>query len=148
LLNRKHTPEQADAAAKEIASITDEYEKLRAQIRERSPRYAALTQPQPLGLTEIQQQVLDPDTLLLEYSLGDNASYLFVASQTALTIYHLPKRAEIEEAARRAIKLFSANNPAADKPATEAAAALSQMILAPAAEQLGTKRLLVVADGI
>jgi tetratricopeptide (TPR) repeat protein len=44
LLNRKHTPEQADAAAKEIAAITDEYEEVQAQIRARSPRYAALTQ--------------------------------------------------------------------------------------------------------
>src|SRR6266511_3393455 len=62
LLNRKHTPEQAEAAAKEIAAITSEYEEIQTQIRARSPRYAALTQPQPLGLTEIQQQVLDPDT--------------------------------------------------------------------------------------
>src|SRR6266498_3487489 len=69
LLNREHTPEQADAAAKEIAVITDEYEEVQAQIRARSPRYAALTQPQPLGLTEIQQQALDEDTLLLEYAL-------------------------------------------------------------------------------
>jgi tetratricopeptide (TPR) repeat protein len=67
LITRKHTPEQAAAAAKEIAAITAEYEEIQAQIRARSPRYAALTQPQPLGLTEIQQQVLDPDTLLLEY---------------------------------------------------------------------------------
>src|SRR6266511_343541 len=67
LLNRKHTPEQAEALAKEIAAITSEYEEIQTQIRARSPRYAALTQPQPLGLTEIQQQVLDPDTLLLEY---------------------------------------------------------------------------------
>src|SRR5215475_5515883 len=46
LLNRKHTPEQAGAAAKEIDSITAEYEDLEAQIRASSPRYAALTQPQ------------------------------------------------------------------------------------------------------
>ena len=91
LLNRKHTPAQAEAVAKEIASITTEYEELRAQIRARSPRYAALTQPQPLSLAEIQQQVLDPDTLLLEYSLGDDASYLFVVSQT---FNHQPPTAE------------------------------------------------------
>src|SRR5262249_24008013 len=65
LLNDKHTPAQAGAAAKEIAAISAEYEVIQAQIRAHSPRYAALTQPQPLGLTEIQQQVLDPDTLLL-----------------------------------------------------------------------------------
>jgi hypothetical protein len=72
LLNRKHTPEQADAAAKEIASITSEYDEVKAQIRARSTRYAALTQPQPLDLAEIQQQVLDEGTLLLEYALGES----------------------------------------------------------------------------
>src|SRR5262245_44513641 len=51
LLNRKHTPAQAEAFVKEIASITAEYEELRAQIRARSPRYATLTQPQTLNLT-------------------------------------------------------------------------------------------------
>src|SRR5262249_35266295 len=105
LLNRKHTPEQAEVAAKEIDSITTEYEELRAQVRARSPRYAALTQPQPLGLVEIQQRVLDPDTLLLEYSLGDDASHIFVVSQTSITWRRLPKRAEIEAATRRVREL-------------------------------------------
>ena len=96
LLNRKHTPEQAEAAAKEIASITAEYEELQGKIRDSSPKYAALTQPQPLNMSEIQKQVLDPETLLLEYSLGENASYLFAVSQTSIASYQLPKRAEIE----------------------------------------------------
>jgi CHAT domain-containing protein len=161
LLNRKHTPAQAEAAAKEIASITDEYEALRAQIRARSPRYAALTQPQPLSLAEIQQQVLDRDTLLLEYSLGDNASYLFVVSQTSITSHQLPKLAEIEAAARRVRELLIAPQPQSGdtaakyqsriKEARESywtqAAELSRMLLGPVASQLGKKRLAIVADG-
>jgi CHAT domain-containing protein len=161
LLNRKHTPEQAEAAAKEIASLTEEYEEIRAQIRKSSPRYAALTQPQPLSLTEIQQQTLDPDTLLLEYSLGDNASYLFVVSHTSIASYRLPKRSEIEAATRRAYELLTAPQPrpgeseaklqARIKEANASywprAAALSQILLGPAASQLGSKRLLIVADG-
>lgn len=39
----------------------------------RSPRYAALTDPVPLKLKEIQQEALDQDTLLLEYELGEEA---------------------------------------------------------------------------
>ena len=161
LLNRKHTPAQAEAAAKEIASLTTEYEELRAQIRARSPRYAALTQPQPLVLAEIQQQVLDPDTLLLEYSLGEDASYLFVVTQTSITSHQLPKRAEIEAATRRVYELLTAPQPQPGD--TEAkrqarikdagagywtqAAALSRMLLGPVASQLGKKRLAIVADG-
>jgi tetratricopeptide (TPR) repeat protein len=87
LLKRKHTPEQADDIAKEIAAITAEYEEVQAQIRARSPRYAALTQPQPLGLTEIQQQALDEDTLLLEYALGEKRSYLWLVSQRSIDSY-------------------------------------------------------------
>jgi CHAT domain-containing protein/predicted negative regulator of RcsB-dependent stress response len=161
LLNHKHTPEQAEAFAKEIASITAEYEQLEAQIRASSPRYAALTQPQPLGLTEIQQQVLDPDTLLLEYSLGENASYLFVVSQTSHTWRQLPKRTEIEAAARRVYELLTATQPRRGEAAAERqarikeagerywtqAAELSRMLLGPVGSQLGKKRLVIVADG-
>jgi CHAT domain-containing protein/Tfp pilus assembly protein PilF len=161
LLNRKHTSEQAEAAAKEIDSITAEYEELRTQIRARSPRYAALTQPQPLNLTEIQQQVLDPDTLLLEYSLGDEASYLFLVSQTSITWRQLPKRAEIEAVARRVRELLTApqQQPGDTKAKYQArikearegywtqAAELSRMLLGPVASQLGKKRLVIVADG-
>jgi CHAT domain-containing protein/Tfp pilus assembly protein PilF len=161
LLNRKHTPAQAEAIAKEIASLTTEYDELKGQIRARGPRYAALTQPQPLSLAEIQQQVLDPDTLLLEYALGDNASYLFVASQTSLTSYHLPKRAEIEAVTRRVRDLLTAPQPRLDDTAANyqarvrkagedywpQAAALSRMLLGPVTSQLSGKRLLIVADG-
>src|SRR5262249_15773149 len=161
LLNRKHTSAQAEAAAKEIASLTEEYEEIRAQIRKSSPRYAALTQPQPLNLTEIQQQVLDPETLLLEYSLGNDASYLFLVSQTSITSYQLPKRAEIEAATRRAHELLTAPQPrpgetaAKRQPRIKQArpnycphpGALSWVLLGPAASQLGAKRLVIVADG-
>jgi CHAT domain-containing protein/predicted negative regulator of RcsB-dependent stress response len=160
LLNRKHTPAQADAAAKEIAAITAEYEEIQVQIRARSPRYAALTQPQPLSLTEIQQQ-LDRETLLLEYSLGENASHLFVVSQTSLTSHRLPKRTEIEAAARRVYELLTAPQPGRGEAAAERqarikeagesywtkAAELSRMLLGPVASQLGKKRLVIVADG-
>ncbi len=161
LLNRKHTAAQAEAAAKEIDSITTVYEELRAQIRASNPRYAALTQPRPLDLAEIQQQVLDPDTLLLEYSLGDNASHLFLVSQKSITWRQLPKRAEIEEATRRVRELLTAPQPrpgdtevkyrARVKAAREGywtkAAELSRMLLGPVASQLGRKRLAIVADG-
>src|SRR5262249_52948243 len=161
LLSRKHTPAQAEAAAKEIDSLTIEYEELQGKIRASSPRYAALTQPQPLSLAEIQQQVLDPDTLLLEYSLGDDASYLFVVSQKSITGRRLPKRAEIEAATRRVRELLTAPQPqpgdteakyrARVKEARQGywtqAAELSRMLLGPVASQLGRKRLAIVADG-
>ena len=76
LLSGKSKEAEAMAISKELSDLTTEYDEVQALIRSRSPRYAALTQPQPLGLSEIQQQVLDDDTLLLEYALGEERSYL------------------------------------------------------------------------
>jgi CHAT domain-containing protein/tetratricopeptide (TPR) repeat protein len=145
LLSGKHTPEQAEAMASQIAALTTELRDVRAQIRSANPRYAALTQPGPLTLKEIQQQLLDTDTLLLEYALGDRRSYLWAVTQTSITAYELPARTEIEAAARRFYDLIK--DPTKTVELTEAAIRLSQMVLAPAAEQFSKKRLAVVADG-
>jgi CHAT domain-containing protein/tetratricopeptide (TPR) repeat protein len=150
LLNRKHTPEQADAAAKEIAAITAEYEEIQGEIRARSPRYAALTQPQLLNLTEIQQQALDEDTLLLEYALGEQRSYLWLVSQRSIDSYELPPRAELEAATRRVYELLIARPKRGTPPDPQLIAQarmLSRMLLGPVASRLGGKRLVVVAPG-
>src|SRR5205807_8228907 len=81
LLSRKHTPDQAEILAKEIAALTTEHEHALTQVRQSSTRYAALTQPVPLSLTQIQAQVLDPETILLEYSLGEQRSYLWTVDR-------------------------------------------------------------------
>ena len=74
LLRRKHSAEEEAAMAEEIRAIAEEYKGVQAQIRSKSPHYAALTQPRPLGLAEIQQLVVDDETLLLEYALGEERS--------------------------------------------------------------------------
>jgi CHAT domain-containing protein/Tfp pilus assembly protein PilF len=150
LLNRKHTPEQADALAKEIATIIAEYEEVQDQIRARSPRYTALTQPQPLGLAEIQKQALDEDTLLLEYAIGEKRSYLWLVSQRSIDSYELPPRAELEAATRRVYELLTARPKRGTPPDPQLIAqarTLSSVLLGPVAPRLGGKRLVVVAPG-
>jgi CHAT domain-containing protein len=163
LLSEKHTEEQATAAAKEIAALTSDYELTEARIRETSPRYAALTQPLPLTLEETQKQVLDPETLLLEYSLGEQKSFLWAVTPDSVKTYELPNRAVIEPLARRVYELLTARNQAvanetleqrrqrlesADAEYLKSAASLSQIILGPAAAELKSKRLLIVSDGV
>src|SRR5207249_3971264 len=120
-----------------------EYRDVEAQIRATSPRYAALTQPQPLRLREIQEQVLDAGTLLLEYALGEKQSYLWVVSPDSFDAYRLPARAEITSAARRFYEAARVENGNS----SQGAAQLSSMLLAPAAAKLSSKRLAIVADG-
>src|SRR5262245_4035079 len=59
----RHAVAQSIAAAKELSELARQYPEIEAQIRAARPRYASLTQPQPLSVAEIQRQVLDADTL-------------------------------------------------------------------------------------
>ena len=157
---RKGSSEELARLQREISVLEDEYQQVQAAIRKSSPQYSALTQPQALDLKGIQRQ-LDPNTVLLEYSLGEQRSYAWVVTPDSLKTYELPKREAIESVVRRvngslaARSITAIESPAqrraritgADAEFEKAASELSRMILAPAAAEFGKKRLVVVADG-
>jgi CHAT domain-containing protein len=159
--DEKLTKLQAAEKAEELQLLVNQLQQVRALIKAKNPRYAALTQPQALSLKEIQQSVLDPDTSLLEYSLGDERSYLWLVTQSSIQSYELPKRSDVEAAARRVYELLTARQQVAGRTDAErlmriakadaefqmASMELSKMVLGPVSPQLRTKRLLIVADG-
>ncbi|HTC91963.1 MAG TPA: CHAT domain-containing protein [Terriglobales bacterium] len=161
LLGDKKNDDRIAAFDKEINDLLAQYRDVEEQIRATSPNYAALTQPQPITVKEVQQQLLAPDTLLLEYSLGEKRSYVFAVTPDSLNAYELPRSAEIERLARRAYELLSQRNRASQGKSAQqrmlAARAeaeysrtinqLSRVILGPPSAQLQQKRLLVVSDG-
>ena len=150
LLNRpNHTPAQQEELEQQRQNLLAQYQDIQAQIRATSPRYAALTQPQPLTLAQIQQQILDDQTILLQYSLGEQRSYLWAVTKTSITTYELPKAADIETIAKNFRDAVTAPS-SRDNPNQVAIAndAISQIILQPVAAQLGQKRLLIVGDGV
>jgi CHAT domain-containing protein/Tfp pilus assembly protein PilF len=162
LLSGRHTEEQATTLRNEINPIINELEQIEAQIRMTSPRYASLTLPTPLTIKQV-QQLLDDQTVLLQYALGEKDSYLWVVTQTSVQTMRLPKREELEPVARRLYEaLLGPYQPylnAQDqmrkilevkshgKPSEEVATVLSRLVLGPASAYLGKKRLLIVADG-
>jgi CHAT domain-containing protein/Tfp pilus assembly protein PilF len=143
LSSSQYTQQQLDEIKQQSQSLLTQLDQLEAQIRVTSPRYAELKYPEPLTLQQIQQQVLDDDTLLLEYSLGSDRSYLWAVTKTSITSYVLPKRSEIEAAAQTFRQSLTPNSAAN----LDTGLPLSQMLLAPVANQLGNKRLLIVGDG-
>ena len=149
-LGGRSAKEQREASEKEVYVLTGEYRKVLSEIRATSPRYAALTQPQPLTAEEIQKRALDDDTLLLEYALGERRSYLWVVSPSSISSYQLPPRAEIEALARKVYEQLIARlakQGAPDSQFNSQASALSRTLLGPASSQLGAKRLVIVAPG-
>jgi len=114
-------------------------------------------------MREIQESVLDEKTLLLEYSLGDERSYLWAVTKTGMTSHELPPRDKIESLARRVRELLTARqqrlaaetasqfyrrSQVADGQYWKSAKELSRILLGPVAGQIEDRRLLVVADGI
>jgi CHAT domain-containing protein len=138
--------EPADAE-RELQGLLAAAEEVEAEIRAKSPRYASLTQPRPLDAAEI-EALLDPGTLLLEYALGEERSFLWAVEPGSVTGYELPGRARIEAAARAAygrLRTQQQGGPEADA----AVAELGRLLLGPVADRLrdGERRLVIVPDG-
>ncbi|MEH1933278.1 MAG: CHAT domain-containing tetratricopeptide repeat protein [Nostoc sp.] len=153
------------AAQKEIDNLLSQQKELQTKIRISSPKFARLQYPDPerdiLKLPQIQQQ-LDKDTLLLQYSLGKERSYLWAVTPNSINSYELPGREAIETSAGKFKELLrKCQKPGIDcqklpaeqkakdfQEITQAATELSQLILAPVSAKLGKKRLVIVADGV
>jgi CHAT domain-containing protein len=112
-------------------------------------------------LEQIQKEVLDDDTILLEYSLGKETSYLWAVTNKSINSYKLPGKEELETLSNQVLSYYRTffhpeneseldkkRNIAKEELFVKGASNFSQMILGPVANQLGKKRLLVVADGI
>ena len=161
----KSTVEQRQAAADKVEALTSEFQRLEAEIRRVSPRYAAVTQPEPLSATDIQQRVIDEDTVLLEFALGEERSWLWAVTPRTVASFELPARRLLDAAARSLYRRFTARQrrrgeqpepyaarvSAADVQLANEAADLSRMLLGSIAGQLNhewrDKRLAIVASG-
>ena len=163
----KSKPAELDA---ELEKLQTEYEEIENQIRAASPRYATLTANKPMTLAEVQQSVLDDQTVLLEYALQADDSYLFAVSKDAVSLFKLSARAAVEKYAtelraqlipsklqRRIVGIdvveanrglgIASSAPEETAPFVTAANNLYKVVLEPAAALIGEKRLMIVADG-
>jgi CHAT domain-containing protein len=164
---QKEKPSQLEAS---LDKLQTEFDEIENQIRAANPRYASLTAPQPQSLADVQQKVLDENTVLLEYSLGSDSSYVFAVTSSGVTLFKLPRRADVDKLAtdfrgqlippklqRRIVGidvaeeqrgLGLAQGPSENLAAFVAASnALYKTVLEPPAGLIADKRLLIVADG-
>ncbi|MGL4500447.1 MAG: CHAT domain-containing protein, partial [Planktothrix sp.] len=146
LLSQSHTTEQKQQLNQEIENLIQQYSQVLDTIRVNNPHYAALTQPQPLTLSEI-QKLLDDQTVLLEYSLGKERSYLWAVTPNSIQSYELPPEATF----KTAVKTFRDNLISPSKRIRrslyeETGKALTEIAF-PLIPSIKNKRLLIVADG-
>ena len=129
----------------ELVDLLVELDAVEGEIRRQSPQYAELTRPGLPTVAELQAH-LGPDTLLLEYSLGEERSYLWSVTADDVLVHELPPRRTVEEVSRRLHEAWSRVDAGASGEAA-VAERLSVMLLGPVAGRLDRHRLVVVADG-
>lgn len=153
--------ESTESLAKELRNLTAQYDQVQAEIRSKSPRYAALVHAEPLGLQAVQEVVLDNETLILEYSLGKKRSFLWAVENHRHTTFELPAKTEIEGLVHEVFQNLTARLPVPGESLDEyrtrvgdsdswywdSASRLSEILLGPVADRMGEKRIVVVSDG-
>ena len=162
LAGRKASSAEMAAIERELSELTTAYQQVQGEIRNSSPRYSALVQPIPLTLKKIQQQVLDDDTALLAFALGEDRSFAWLVTTDSIRSFELDARAEIENTARRLYTHLTARNqPQKDETPSQrrvriasedaqylsVSRELSTKLLGEVARHLRHQRLVIVADG-
>lgn len=145
-----------------LAAYMGEQEELQSRAAKTGAKKAETGQVQPLKPREI-QQLLDPDTMLLQYSLGESRSYLWVVTRAGIESYFLAGSAELKKAAEQFRQVLTAHEPLRVGESTEAylerwrltpdqyrqrALKLSRLVLGHVWSRLSNKRLVIVADGV
>lgn len=145
----------------EIDQISEKLERVEKVITKSNLQYGTLKYFSGINLKET-QRLIDKDTVLVEYFLGRNYSYVWLISNTFAEVYQLAKEEEISAIAVNIQSLINARvkkekfeTPEekakriklADTQLEDELQSLSDLILRPIMEKIKGKRLLVVADG-
>jgi CHAT domain-containing protein len=152
----------ADELARQLNQLTNEYHEVASRLVGQNPRLGSLAPSALSSLEEIQSELRNSDTILFEYALGDERSYVWAVTADSLHSYELPSRSIVEAAGREVYKLLTARQAVvkgidsdyqasvetSDRLYYEKALELSQMLFGPVAGQLGNKRLVIVSEGI
>ena len=145
----KHRPAVVEALEARLREAEQERELVEQQIKTDSPDYYQIRHPSLLERDQI-QKLIDPDSALLEYSLGEDASYLFVVTRDrGLKAYRLDlSREEIGAEAGKIRKALESPGELTSA-FGRAAYRLYRTLVVPAEPSLeGKSRLLIAADGV
>ena len=150
LLRKKYEKSQLDKLDAEQERLNAEYKSVLATINERYPAFEKLTRPRSWNLRRIQEEVIgDDNTLLLEFLLGPEKSYVWAVTQSGITSHELQSQTVITDAVKKVYDLLMKQpTPATKDDLDQATRELAQIILSPVADQLQKQRILVAADGV
>ena len=161
LLSQNAEKNETDKISNEINELENELEEIKANLKQNSPVYSAIKNPAPFDVGEFQKNILDDDSLLLEFSFGDEESYLWLIGKNEFNSYILPPREQIESKIQILRELLASREMLKDESIEDyqtriakaetdyliIAKDLSRELFGQVAGKFGNKRLIVVPDG-
>jgi CHAT domain-containing protein/tetratricopeptide (TPR) repeat protein len=137
------------AIEQQIEQLLEQLREVADRIRSADPESAPSSSGAlPLPAAEIQRELLDDGTLLLEYYLGTPKSYLWAVTSESVASFELPGRDQLDPLLRSTHELLARSQQQANQEAAAShAARLSRILLGQVADRLGERRLLIVANG-
>jgi CHAT domain-containing protein/Tfp pilus assembly protein PilF len=132
---------------KELKEVENDHLNLIQRIRSANPVYAQIVYPEPYRLEDIKKRLLDTETAILEYLVGDEETFLFFVTRDDFSIHRLSASKDLEERANDCLSLLKTGT---DKEfqAFSAGERLFQELIGPIKDKFGSmRRLIVIPDG-
>lgn len=131
----------------ELNKNLEEYQVLQENVRQKNPQFSAINQSKNFALADA-QKLIDEDTAIFEFALGNKESYVWVIRKNSLKLAKLPSKAVINQTAREFYLALTDRQTQNDKAVIEKSKNLSRKILSPIANEVkNVKQIVVIADG-
>jgi len=92
---------------KDLQQAESDYTALIARMRVEIPDIANMVFPEPCHLEQVQRQLLNRKTVLIEYFLGEKQSFIFIITKDKYNLFSLPPREEIRRSLKAYLKIIS-----------------------------------------
>jgi CHAT domain-containing protein len=142
----RRNPSAAVTADDELTKLLLQYERIEDELRKLDPRSEAFSNPRAVSISEV-RDVIDDDTAVVEYSLGDKESFVWVISGNGASIHRLPKKSEVNALAKSYSDALSGRAMLPGPEFKRIQRRLTEAVLAPIKNEIsGFRRLVVVPD--
>ncbi len=141
------TNRKRDELLNELEKAEEDYFSLIQKMKRINPEYVQIVYPEPHRLDTIQENLLNEDTAILEYLLGEDKAFLFCVTKNDFSIHSLSASEDLNERTNDYINLLKTG--AGKKfEAFRAGERLYQELIGPVRDKLKTvKRLIIIPDG-
>ncbi len=130
------------------------YNNLLFKIRKQNPRFANFQHPQPLKLSEA-QDLIDEQSVLLEYFLGKKSSLVFAITRTHSQVFEIPNEQKLAAQVNLIHEVLQKPEPGSElsekahSAYTGVSSVLYEELIAPAKNVItGKRRIIIAPDGI